>query len=362
MLTLSNGVLVHSFMMPRRKSLLSKTVPFLLVGLLAFVLYLVFFVNINEMITVIKQTSIPIYLFSVVATTLEMFFFALSWYYFLTFLSASVSFKRAFLYSWTSNFIDLLIPAESISGEISRVYFVSQDGVDPGKAVASVVTQRILGVLIITGSLIIGILWRSSFPSLVQSLVLLVVAATVIFLTLFLVVFCKENWVRSAIRKIIDLVEHVGRGRWNFDEWRSKADEALKAFYESLRTFRANPKKLALPVMFSVFWWLCSILVYYIVFAAIGYIIDWGILVIGFSLVAALRSVPVGVPAEIGVTEIAMTTVFGALIGPEKLYISAAATVLIRIVTVFFKFVVGFGAFQWVGIKTLKESEIALNK
>jgi len=157
------------------------------------------------------------------------------------------------------------------------------------------------------------------------------------------------------IDKIIDLVESAGRGRWNLDTWRDKARKGARAFYESLRAFSANPSKLVLPVGFSILSWFFSVLVYYLVFAAIGYNLDWTILVIVYSLIVALKSIPVGVPAEVGVTEIAMTALFGAFSVPSS--ISAAATVLIRIVTVWFRFIIGFGAVQWVGIKTLTESE-----
>ncbi len=64
-------------------------------------------------------------------------------------LATVITFQKAFMYSLVSNFIDLLVPAESVSGEISRIYFVSRDGVNTGKAVASIVTQRILGMFII---------------------------------------------------------------------------------------------------------------------------------------------------------------------------------------------------------------------
>lgn len=346
-------------MMLKRKKLLSRTIPFLLIGLLAFALYLIFFIDIGEMIARIKQTSLPIYLLSVVATVIEMALFALAWHYFLKPLSATVSFKKAFAYSWVSNFIDLLIPAESVSGEISRIYLVTADGVDAGKAAASVVTQRILGTFFIVGGLTIGalhlLILRVPFPSLIQSLILLVVAAAAIFLSLIFVLCFKENWTRKVIDKIIDLIESAGRGRWNLDTWRDKARKGTRAFYESLRAFSANPSKLVLPVGFSILSWFFSVLVYYLVFAAIGYNLDWTILVIVYSLIVALKSIPVGVPAEVGVTEIAMTALFGAFSVPSS--ISAAATVLIRIVTVWFRFIIGFGAVQWVGIKTLTESE-----
>ena len=349
-------------MMPKRKTLLYRTVPFLIIGLLAFVLYLVFFVNIDEMIVTIEQTNVPIYLISAVATVLEVGLFSSAWHYFLKPLSATLPFKRAFMYVWASSFIDLLIPAESVSGEISRIYFITHDGVDTGKAVASVVTQRILGTFLIIGTLISGALYllifQIPFPSLVQSLIYFVIAVSAIFLCLVSVVWFKENWTQNLIDKIIVFIERVTRGRWNLNAWRDKARKDTRIFYESIRSFGANPKKLVFPILFSTLSWFFSILVYYLVFAAIGYYdLNWAILIVVYSLVVALKSIPIGIPWEFGVTEIAMTTLFGAFLGPQWLPISAAATILIRIVTDFFRFVVGFGAFQWIGIKTLTESE-----
>ena len=348
-------------MIPKRKTLLYRTLPFLILGILAFVLYLVFFVNIDEMIATIKRTNLSIYLLSVFATVAQMGLFSLAWHYFLKPLSASVSFKKAFLYTWASSFIDLLIPAESVSGEISRIYFITRDGVDAGKAVASVVTQRILGTFLIIGTLVSGALYllmfQIYFPPLIQSLIFFVMFAAAIFLCLISIVCLKENWTQNLIDKIIVFVERVTRGRWNLNTWRDKVRKDTKVFYESLRFFGANPEKLILPILFSIMSWFFSILVYYLVFAAIGYVLDWAILILIYSLVVALKSIPVGIPWEVGVTEIAMTTLFGAFLGPQWLSIGAAATVLIRIATDMLRFVVGFGAIQWFGIKTLMESE-----
>jgi uncharacterized protein (TIRG00374 family) len=353
-------------MMPKRKTLLYRTLPFLVFGLLAFILYLVFFVNIDEMIATIKRTSLPIYSISVFATVAEVGLFSLAWHYFLKPLSATLSFRKAFLYTWASSFIDLLIPAESVSGEISRIYFVTHDGVDTGKAVASVVTQRILGTFLIIGALISGALYllifRIPFPSLVQSLIYFVIAAAAIFLCLISFVWFKQNWTKNLIDKIIVFVERVTHGRWNLSLWREKARKDTTTFYESIRCFGANPRKLFFPILFSILSWFFSILVYYLVFAALGYVLNWAILIVVYSLVIALKAIPVGVPWEFGVTEIAMTTLFGAFLGPAWLAISAAATILIRIVTDLFRFVVGFGAFQWIGVKTLAGSETSVGQ
>jgi len=214
-------------------------------------------------------------------------------------------------------------------------------------------------MLIIMSSLVVGVLQtlllKISFPSLVQSLMFFVVAANAVFLFLILLLCFKQSWTYKLIEKLIAFAERIGHGRWNIEEWRHKTRKAISAFHDSLKTFASDPKKLILPVAFSIFSWFFSILVYYLVFAAIGYTIDWYVLIIVYSLVIALKSIPVGVPAEMGMTEIAMTTLFMAFSVP--LHISAAATVLIRIVTVWFRLVIGFGAIQWVGVKTLMESE-----
>lgn len=343
--------------MLRRKSLLSRTVPFILLGLLAFAVYLVFFVDVNEMMAQIQRADLPLYSFAFVASVLDMAFFALAWHHFLKPLSSKVSFKKAFIYSWVGNFVDIVVPAESVSNEISRIYLATRDGVDAGKAVASVVTQRILGMVIAVAALAVGVsemlALRVRFSSLIQSLIFLVAASTAIFLSIILVLCFKEDWMRKIVGKAISLAERIGRGKWNLGEWRGKAEKAIKAFYESLRAFRVKPERLILPVTFSAASWIFGILVYYFVLAALGYSMQWVVLIVVYALVMSLKSVPIGVPAEVGVAEILMTTLFYAFGIP--LNISAAATVLIRIVTVWFRLIVGFGATQYVGIRALAE-------
>ncbi len=345
--------------MPFKRRLLTRTLPFLFLGLLAFILYLIFFIDVGEMVEIIKQISIPLYILSLFATTAEMFFFALAWQHFLTTLSAEIPLKKAFMYSWVSNFIDLLVPAESVSGEIARVYFVARDGIDVGKAVASVIIQRIVGMLFIILGLVIGIspllIAQTYLSGIIKSLIILVVSVTLVFLLTIFILCFKENWTQSLIDKIFVLAKRVTRGRWSLERWREKTRRDIVAFYDSIRFFRKNPRKSVLPIVFSFSAWLYGILVYYLVFLALGYNdLDWTVLLTVYSLIITLKSIPIGVPAEVGVTEIAMVTLFGAFNVP--LHVSAVATVLIRIVTVWFRFAIGFCAVQWLGIKTLTAS------
>lgn len=342
-----------------KKFILTRTIPFAVIGLIGFVVYLVFFVDVNTIITTLGQTNILFCLLAVAATVLEMVFFALTWQFFLKPLSAEVPFKKIFAYSWLSNFVDLIIPAESVTGEISRVVCVVKDGVNTGKAAASVVSQRILGICIVAGTLAIGaflmLQMQIPLPQMVQSLTYLIIVVTTFVLFLTMLIFTKEKWAHSVAGKIIGCAGWLSRGRLKTSELKSKASRAVEVFYDSLRTFRANPSRFIPPLFFALVSWFFAILVYYLVFAALGYNINWVIVIVGYSIMVGIKSIPIGIPAEIGITEIAMTAIFGGLGVP--LGTSAAAVVLIRIITVWFRLGIGFITFQFVGISTIVELE-----
>ena len=228
-----------------KKFILTRTIPFAIIGLIAFILYLLFFVNVNDIIVTLGQTNWLFCLLATAATVLEMVFFALTWQFFLKPLSANVPFKKIFTYTWLSNFVDLIIPAESVSGEISRVVCVMKDGVNTGKAAASVVSQRILGICIVAASLVIGaflmLQMQIPLPQMVQSMIYLIISVTALLLFLTMLIFTKEKWAHSAAGKIIGCAGWISRGRLKTDELKSKAGRAVAVFYDSLRTFRANP-------------------------------------------------------------------------------------------------------------------------
>ena len=89
----------------------------------------------------------------------------------------------------------------------------------------------------------------------------------------------------------------------------------------------------------------------FLVFVSLGHPVSFVLLTIVYSIIVIIQNIPIGVPGEVGVVEIVMTGVYGLFGVP--LGISVAATVLIRVLTVWFRFLLGFVAVQWIGIKTL---------
>ena len=77
--------------------------------------------------------------------------------------------------------------------------------------------------------------------------------------------------------------------------------------------------------------------------------VSWSVVLITSTIVLAVKSIPLGVPFEVGLPEITMTTLYISLGVPEGL--AATATILTRLLTLWLRFFVGFIAQQWLELK-----------
>jgi len=343
-------------MVSRKFQITWKNVLLLALGLLAFFLYLyIFNVDIPTIIDKAQGMDLSIYLLAIATLIFETFLFALSWRFLLNFLSVKLSILKSFLYVWFGIFMDIVIPAESISGEISRIYLVTreQNG-SSGKVVASLVVHRLMGMGINIASLLVGmvvLLMGKQFSGIVLSLTLFIVVATTIFLILLFLLCIKEKWTLKIINVVIGFVERVSRGRWKLTKIRTDVIKAAKMFHDSMKEYGHAPKTLLTSLSLYVFAWLLSLTITYLVFLSIGHPIHWSIIVVTQSIVVAVKAIPVGVPFEAGLPEITMSTLY-IFFGVDPI-VSATATVLNRILTVWFRFFVGFVIQQWLGIKAI---------
>ena len=155
------------------------------------------------------------------------------------------------------------------------------------------------------------------------------------------------NWV-------ISLAARISRGRWELTSLRSKAQKMLKAFHRGINILARNPRGLTWPMVFSMIAWLFRLLVAFLVFASVGFKISLSTIIIAYSISNSLQGVPIGIPGEVGFMEIVMTNLYMLLGVPVD--ISVAATVLTRIITLWFRLVVGYAVVQWIGIKALMGS------
>jgi uncharacterized protein (TIRG00374 family) len=338
---------------PEKRSTLRRTVPFLLVGLLIFIGYLYFFVDIPEMLTTIQHINLFYYSLAVAVLLLNMVAYSLTWQYFLRPLSINVPFKKTFLITWVGIFVEFFVPSESIGEDASKIYLMTKEsGENTGKVVASVLGHRILSMVVTLSTLIICSLslfiTKYELNALVLNLTLLIIVGTAIPLIFIFLLFLKKDLTQKLVDLLLRFFTFVSRGRLKLASLRSKARKALSAFHQSIEVLGRNPRSLVQPVFFSIVCYFLSILISYLVFFSLGYPVSFVLLTIVYSISRSLQSIPTMLPGEVGFIEIVMTTLYIALLGPQADAVSAAATVLIRVLWVWFRLPLGFIAVHWI--------------
>ena len=345
-----------SLMEPTRAKLTWKTVMLPLVGLTAFFLYILLFnVDIPQIVATAQHANPLTYSAAITISIAEVFFYAISWRALLSFLCVKISVVRANIFVWYGIFMDIVIPAESISGELCRIYLINREQRGTGgKVTASVVTQRLLGMGMNVTFLIVGVSSLSletAINPLIFNLILFFALAIATAVALVLVVSAKETWSRKLINLLVRVGEFVTRGKWKrLSHIKEVALRETVVFHNSMKYVIGKPRSLILPTVFLLLNWLCSMAVPYLVFLSLDYQIPWSLIFIVSSIVVAVKSVPIGVPFEVGLPEITMTTLFASMGVPAG--IAATATILSRIITLWLRFGIGFAAEQWVELRT----------
>ncbi len=137
----------------------NKIFLLIIFGLVAFVLYFYFFVGTTDVIDVIGRINFFYYAVAFLAFLTAVFFSSLTWYSLLKSLSVKTTFRNALLFMWVGLFFDATVPEPGWSGDLSKAYmFGRASDQDSGRIVASVVGQKIIGMLITVGTIFLGLI------------------------------------------------------------------------------------------------------------------------------------------------------------------------------------------------------------
>jgi len=346
-----------------KSSALKKGIPLLLLGLFVFLLYVYFFVGFGDIVNTFLLADPFYYSLAFIMFLLSTTFYSLTWWRLLRILSVKTTFRKPFLFTWVGAFVDLLIPAESVSGEVSRAYLMHRDSnEDAGKIVASIVSHRILSMATTLG----GMIGASAFfilsyePSeLVVGFILFVAVGTALSLFLLIYLSLKEKATTRVVNWLVNLLKRIFKGRLKGIWLSSRAKKMLKEFHKGIDILGERPRKLVLPITFSIMAWLFDISIAFFVFSSLHVSVPFSVIIIVYSISMAIQTIPVGIPGEIGLVEIVMTSLYTLLLqGVPGVTpaIVAVATILIRALTLWAKLIISGVAVQWVGIKMLKGS------
>lgn len=337
-----------------------KSFLFMIVGVLVFVLYLYFFAGFNNISELLSKTNQSQYLLfyslTIVSVFLSMLFGSMAWHAFLSSFSIKLSLRKAFLYNWVGNFVDMVVPCETVCGEIARLYLVYGDVKDNfGRTVASVVGLRLFQTLVILGALVFGtvsIIYSYQANFMVINLLLVMVALTVIstVILLYLAIEVKgSKRLSMVLAKFAKLI--VGK-RLNTDDLQKRTERNLAVFHDGFEALKQHPRDLVKPALYTVLQWIFQVSVYFFVFYALGVNISPGLVILVSSIAMSLQAISAAF--SVGTTEIVMTYLY--TLGGISTVIGGTATAMIRIMTFWFQILVGFVIVQWVGAKKLLSS------
>ena len=341
-------------MEPPKPKLTWKTMLFPLLGLLGFFLYIyLFHVDILGILATAKSADPTIYSIAIIFGLLEVLFFTISWRVLTNYLSIKLSIFRAYLYVWYGIYVDTIVPAQSISGEVTRTYLCTRDKCGSfGKVVASLFTHRLLGMALNVVALVAGIIlltFGGNVNPLIFNAIILVAAAIIGIIGLMIVLGFKQQWTLKVINFTTNLAHRITMGKWKLANLKEQTVEITEHFHDAMKEFRHNPKAIAGSLFYLIISWFFSLSIPYLVFMSLGHPVSWSIIIVTSAIFLAVKAIPIGIPFEVGLPEAVMTTLYISMgiYGP----LAATATILTRIITLWFRFFIGFGAQQWLELK-----------
>jgi uncharacterized protein (TIRG00374 family) len=323
----------------------------LILGFVAFILYFIFYINPTQVAEILSKTNLAIYAGAFISYSLFAFFSSLVWRSLLGGLSVEIGIRKALLFTWVGLFFDATVPQLGWSAEISKTYLLTKDSsLSAGKIGASVVSQKIFNMTITVVAMSLGlglVLVGYPLPFIVTFLISLVLGLLILTLGLVYYISIKPSATKTLLRWAVGAILFFKK-TWNPENFKRRAEGLLATFHVGILHLKGNSKGLIKPIIFSLTSFIFEISVTFLTFAALGYPVPVDKVLIVFTLTGTLQTVGV---TFFGFPELIMSISFTALGIPAAL--SVSVTLLTRVVSLWFRLVVSYGALQWAGIKIM---------
>lgn len=339
--------------MPTQNKIILAVLVF---GLVAFVLYMAFFVNVSQVVETLASTNPAIYAGAFIGYMLYTLCSSLVWRSLLNNVSVSITKRKALLFTWVGLFFDATIPQLGWSAEISKTYLLAKDSdIDAAKIGASVVGQKLftMSVTIIALSIGLGlVLFRYSLDFVVAVFLSLVLALSIVTLAVVYYVSIKPSATKTLLNWAIRVALAIRRS-WNPQNFRSRTEGILGKFHASIEQLKTNPKALVQPIFLSVMGFVFEVSVVFLSFAALKQPLPVDAVLVVFTITGMLQTIGI---AFFGFPEIVMSATLTGLGIDQSIAVSVA--ILTRIVNLWFRLGVSYVALQWAGIKIIRRKDV----
>jgi glycosyltransferase 2 family protein len=331
----------------------------MLLGLVAFIVYLVYFVGIGSLFQLLSQLDLQkyslFYSIAIAALVASVVFDSMIWHSLLEGLKVKLSLKKVVLYNWIGNFVEMVIPCQTVCGEVTRLYLAKKETKQNiGAAAAPIITSRILSTIVYTSGLLVGslllVITRENLPIFLVGTLLTVAVGSIGVISAVLILALKESAANKLVSVAMFFIKIITKSSIKQEEKKEQLRASLYSFTEAFHTYRKKPLLLVKPMVFAVLAWLSILIVYLMVFYSLDFtaitIVD---LALVYCVVSTVETVTAGFP--VGAVEITMISLYSVLGVP--LVIAVAATTLIRLLTFWVQVIVGYPIFHLTGLKFL---------
>jgi uncharacterized protein (TIRG00374 family) len=337
----------------------------MIVGLIAFALYLYFFVGIGQLVSVIQEINtgeyVLFYSLAIVTLVLALLCWTASWRTILHTLSVELSIRKAFMIFWVGYFVDLVVPSETIGSELTRLYLVRNETQgDLGAIAAAAVTNRIAEYIIVVSGLFISVvimLSAENLPGVISGFMVFVLSGALIYLTILLYLALSERAATVIVSIWYKLKKLVRLRKTSKLDMSDKARKSLAIFYDGFKTFRQNPRHLLKPLSFQVLAFLLNLVVYVLVFESLGFrYVSFEFYIVMYFIGSAIQASTASF--SVGSLDIILTTIF-ILYGIPRAA-SGIAVVVLRSATYWAPLLISYVIVQLVGVKNIvgKQAEV----
>ncbi|MGA2683095.1 MAG: lysylphosphatidylglycerol synthase transmembrane domain-containing protein [Candidatus Bathyarchaeia archaeon] len=335
-----------------------KSFFFIFIGLTVFVLYLYFFAGFKNILVVLSGVNPGQYAFyyslAIGAVLLGNFFWLVSWRAVLNTLSVKISLKNAFLYYWTGYFVDLIVPCETVCGELTRLYLVHKETSDNyGVIAAGGITNRIIAYLIVVTGLFAsaGLLFlKANIPAVVLTVFIFILIGATAYLVILLYLAFSEKAAGKMASLGLKVLRVLRPKKYQSSDLSPETKNSLASFYSGFKTFREKPRYLVKPFVFLTISWLFNLSQYLLVFFALGiFNQSFSFFIIIYFVAGSLTDVSASF--SVGTLDILLATIF-VLYGLNPA-LSGITAALVRSVTFWSPLIIGYVIVQIVGAKNV---------
>ncbi len=333
-----------------------RSVLFMIAGLIAFLIYLYFYIGIPKILQVIRNINSTQYAFfyslALLTVLASVFCWSVAWNSILRALNVKVSHRRAYLYYWVGYFTDLVLPCATICGELTRLYLVQKEtGKSYGVLAASAVTNRLVAYTVLAAGLYSGailIFLKPGIPTVISNIFVIFVIGVSIYLVVLLYLAFVKHAARN-ISRLYQKILKVLRPKHYRPFKDTQREMSLASYYEGFKIFRENPKLLLKPLVVHTISYLLGLSVYIFIFYALGIPSSLEFYVVVYFIATAVQDAAASF--SVGSRDILLASIF--LLYGLNAGISGITALLVRSAGFWFPLFVGFLAVQYLGARNL---------